>query len=248
MKICVIIPARYQSSRFEGKPLADINGRPMIWWVYNSVKKSKKIDKVIIAIDDERIAKVCDQYKLPYVYTSSDHQTSTQRVHEVATKEVFDYYICVNGDEPLIDYRVIESIIPEEIQSTKLYVSNLMTKIINPAEVIDGSNIKVAFNSNMEAIFMSRSPIPYPKSSLEYNYYKHVGVLCYNKLALDYFSNTPKGSLEKIEDINELRFLENSIPINMKDVETKVLSVDTPKDLEYIKNYLIEKNISYENI
>lgn len=247
MKICVVIPARYKSSRFEGKPLADINGRPMLWWVYHSVLKSNRIDKVLVALDDERIASICENYNMNYLFTSETHLSSTERVHEVSELEKYDLYICVNGDEPLIDYKIIEAIIPNEL-SNEPFVSNLMTKINKPSEVLDNTNIKVVFNDNNEALYMSRSPIPFPKGVLDYDYFKHIGVLAYNKLALNFFKNTVKGNLERIEDVNELRFIENHISVKMLSVETNILSVDTPKDLVYVKDYLEKNNISYDDI
>lgn len=248
MRICAIIPARYDSSRFEGKPLADINGRPMIWWVYNRLLKSNRIDKVLVATDDERISFICDFYGIEYMMTSKSHKSSTNRIYEVAKKlNEYDYYICINGDEPLIQSKIVEEIIPDTI-SEDLFVSNLITLIKKPSEVLDPTNIKVVFNDNLRALYMSRSPIPYPKASLDYDYYKHIGVLCYNLKGLEFFEKTKKGHLEMIEDINEIRFLENNQQILFKIIDTEVLSVDTPKDLEFIKNYLLKKGITYDNI
>lgn len=242
-KIVAVIPARYKSSRFLGKPLADIWGKPMIWWVYNQVIKVKKINQVIVATDDLRIVEVCQKFNLDYVLTS-EHTSSTERLNEVAQKIDADYYICINGDEPLIEPETIDKIIPNEHKKNEFYVSNLMTKIKKGTEIVDSTNIKVVFNKDKEAIYMSRSPIPYPKNSIDFNYFKHIGVLCYNKEALHFFSYTKKGILEKIEDINELRFIENKIPIKMVEVDADTLSVDTPKDLEYVKDFLRKKQQS----
>lgn len=116
-----------------------------------------------------------------------------------------------------------------------IYVGNLMTKINKPSEVVDFTNIKVVTDENGHAVFFSRSPIPYPKATLDYEYYKHVGVLIYNYLALDFFSHTSPGKNERIEDVNELRFIDHGIKIEMTEVSAHSLSVDTPKDLEYVK-------------
>lgn len=244
MKVIAIIPARYASTRFPAKPLADIHGKPMVWWVYNQVKKTKGLADVMVAIDSPEIKQVCEELGLNYIYTSSDHITSTERLNEVASKIDADYYICINGDEPLIDPEVIEKIIPSApVNDSEPFVANLMAEIKNPVEVIDNTNIKVVVNSKSEALFFSRSPIPHPKSSLDFSYFKHLGVLCYNKKALQFFSETPKGPVEKIEDVNELRFIENNIRLHMIPVETRTLSVDTPKDLEYVKKYITENNL-----
>ena len=233
MKIIAVIPARYGSTRFPGKPLADIHGKPMIWWVYNQVKKVTKINEVYVAIDDERVEEVCKNYHINYVMTSSNHKTSTERVNEVAGLVPADVYICINGDEPLIDPNVIERIIPDNLET--FYASNLMTEIKNPVEVVDNTNIKVVTDSKDIALFMSRNPIPYPRSSINFTYYKHIGVLAYTKEALEFFSNTPKSKNELAEDINELRFIEYGKSLKMINVSTEALSVDTPKDLEFVR-------------
>ena len=240
MKIIGIIPARYKSTRFEGKPLADICGKPMIWWVYQQVKKSEKLDDVYVATDDSRILDVCKHYSINCLMTSSSHKTSTERLNEVAHQIPADLYVCINGDEPLIDTAIINAIIPEEKPNIDFYVANLMTDIKNPVEVVDCTNIKVVTDFENNALFMSRNPIPYPKSSIIYKFYKHVGVLIYSIQALDFFANTPQGYNELIEDINELRFIENGKKLKMIEVNANSLSVDTPKDLEKIR--LIIKN------
>lgn len=238
MKIVAIIPARYKSSRFPGKPLADICGKPMIWWVYNQVKKVKEIDEVYVATDDTRIEDTCKRENILSVMTRDDHGSSTERVYEVACKIDADLYIVINGDEPLIDPEVIRAIIPKEKPKDKMYVANLMTVIKKPSEVVDFTNIKVVTDCDSNALFMSRSPIPYPKAFIDYDYYKHVGVLIYTKDALKFFVETPKGYNEKIEDVNELRFIEHGIKLKMIEVEANSLSVDTPKDLLHVQDVI----------
>lgn len=240
MKTIAVIPSRYQSSRFPGKPLADLCGKPMIWWVYGQVKKVEEIDEVYVATDDSRIAETCELYGIKYVMTRNDHGTSTERVYEVAQKIQSDLYVVINGDEPLIDPEIIRAIIPTN-KPDDFYVSNLMTEIKSPVEAIDFTNIKVVTDEDSNAMFFSRSPIPYPKSSIDYKYYKHVGVLIYDINALKFFSETPKGYNEKIEDVNELRFIEHGKQLKMVEVEAQSLSVDTPKDLEHVRNVIMSK-------
>ena len=240
MKIVAVIPARYQSSRFPGKPLADLCGKPMLWWVYRQVKKVKEIDEVYVATDDARIEDMCKQHNMKVVMTKTTHSTSTERVNEVASKVSADLYVVINGDEPLIDPEIIKAIIPKNSDLPEFFVSNLMTEIKSPVEAVDFTNIKVVTDYENNALFMSRSPIPYPKSSIDYKYYKHVGVLIYNKAALEFFANTPKGYNEKIEDVNELRFIEHGKKLKMIEVEAHSLSVDTPKDLEHVKSVISE--------
>lgn len=239
MKIIAVIPARYGSSRFPGKPLADICGKPMIWWVYQQVLKVKEIDTVYVATDDQRIFDTCTDNSINVVMTSSACETSTERVYEVARKVKSDFYIVINGDEPLIDPNVIRQVIPpKDWKIDSFYVANLMTAIKSPVEAVDFTNIKVVTDENGYALYFSRSPIPYPKSSIEYQYYKHVGVLIYTFEALKFFAETPKGYNEKIEDVNELRFVEHQKPVKMIKVDAHCLSVDTLKDLEHIRNII----------
>ena len=122
MKVIGIIPARFGSTRFPGKPIADICGRPMIWWVYRQAKKVARLDDVVIATDDERIASVCEKYAMPYMITSSNHATVTSRIHEVASRTEADLYLVINGDEPLISEKIIEAVIPETLPEQKYYV------------------------------------------------------------------------------------------------------------------------------
>ena len=245
MKVVAVIPARYNSSRFKGKPLELINDEPMIAWVYGQVKQVEGLDDVYVATDDDRIEKVCKEKNIKVILTKNTHSTSTERVQEVSETVKADLYLVINGDEPLINPKMIEKIIPESIpDNSKVYVANLMSKIKNPVEVVDFTNIKVVFDKLSYAMFFSRSPIPYPKGSMEYEYYKHVGVLIYNKKALDFFASTEKGPYETVEDVNEIRFLENGKKIKMIEVESESLSVDTPKDLEHIRDIVKEKHLS----
>ncbi len=234
MKIIGIIPARYKSTRFEGKPLALINEKPMIWWVYEQVKKVEKLDEILVATDDERIAQVCKEYNMNYIMTSDQHQTPTDRIHEVSCKIEADYYLSINGDEPLIDPQTIEAVIPTEAKEP-LYIANIITTIKNPVEVVDTTNLKVVTNNYGEGVYISRAPIPYPKGTMEFEYKKHVGVYAFDKEALDFYVNTKRGTLESIEDIDLLRYIENHKNINFIDIACNTLSVDNMKDLEKVR-------------
>lgn len=246
-KIVAIIPARYASSRFEGKPLALIGDHPMIEWVARRVAKSSMIDKVIVAVDDHRIASACEAAGLLYIMTG-DHDTSTERVEEVASKVFADLYIVVNGDEPLIDADMVEKVIPQKWPTKTPFIANLACKVSSPAEAIDPTNIKVIWGADKRALYFSRSPIPFPKGSLDLQYYKHIGIIAYNAVALRFFANTPKGPLEKAEDVNELRFLENGVPLEMIIVaQSSSLSVDTPKDLDRVRCVVREEGISIDD-
>lgn len=239
MKIAAIIPARYGSSRFKGKPLMDLCGYPMIWWVCRQVRQCRRIDTVCVATDHEEILHCCTTLGIDAVMTSPDCATSTERIYEAARKIPADLYICVNGDEPLIEPELVEAVIPDRMED--FFAANLMTKILSPAETVDESNIKVVTDAQGNALFFSRSPIPHPKASLRFDYYKHLGVLAYSMEALRFFAETPKGENEKIEDINELRFVEHGKKLRMIPVQAHTLSVDTPKDLDYVRGILRSK-------
>lgn len=238
MKIICIIPARYQSSRFPGKPLADICGKPMIERVYDQVSQVKEFAAVYVATDDTRIETVCQQKHIPVILTRNDHTTHVSRLWEVSEKIQADYYVCVCGDEPLIDPNTIRAILPTP-QGPQYFVRSLMREFSDPAEVIDPGNIKVTTTLDGDCIGLSRSPIPFPYKTVLFKYHKVVGVECYTKEALDFFVQTPRGPLERIEDITLLRYLENKKPLNYKLVpSSQVLSVDTPKDLEKVIHIL----------
>ena len=240
MKIIGVIPARYASTRFPGKPLADICGKPMLWWVYQQVSKIAAFDEVVCAIDDSRIQEMCEHYGMKYVLTKADHPEHISRIHEVATKIDADYYMCINGDEPLISQECILPIIPQTI-ITEPYFGGAMRVLTDPAETIDFAKIKLVVSDQTgKCLYMSRTPVPYPRGTLFFKYKKYVGVECFNRAALDFFVNTPMGDLEKVEDIDHLRFLEHGINLHFNYVESESISVDTPKDLEKVRRMIQE--------
>jgi 3-deoxy-manno-octulosonate cytidylyltransferase (CMP-KDO synthetase) len=240
MKITGIIPARYKSTRFEGKPLADICGKPMIWWVYQQVKKVSLFHDVFVAIDDVRIKDVCEELDIKYVMTASNHPDHIARVQEVSDRIDADYYVCVNGDEPLIDPVAIAKIIPS-VKHEGFYFMGARRKIKDPVEVIDPANLKLVLAADESCIYISRIPVPYPKGSILFHYNKYIGIECFSKEALDFFVTTPMGKVEKIEDIDHLRFIENGKKLFFTEVESDSISVDTKNDLEKVK-ILISRN------
>lgn len=239
MKIIAVIPARYSSTRFPGKPLADICGKPMLWWVYQRVSKINDFDEVVCAIDDERIKEICERYEMNYVMTKNTHPEHISRIHEVSEKIDADYYMCINGDEPLISQECILPIIPTEKHDGP-YFGGAMRVLTDPAETIDFAKIKLVVSEQTgKCLYMSRTPVPYPRGTLLFKYNKYVGVECFNKEALNFFVSTPMNDLERIEDIDHLRFLANGIDLHFNYVESESISVDTPKDLEKIIKVLI---------
>ena len=238
MKIIGAIPARYGSSRFPGKPLQDICGKPMLWWVYQQASKVEEFDQVVVATDDRRIADLCESYGMNYVMTG-EHSTHIARIHEVSTKIDADYYVNINGDEPLIEKETIQAIIPKEA-SDQPKVFGLMKILRDPVELIDPTNIKVAANRDGVALYISRAPIPHPYKTILFEYKKAIGVECWNKAALELFVNSEPGVMEQIEDLVALRFFENGVPMHYTLVESNSLSVDTPKDLEKVRKLVAE--------
>lgn len=242
MKVIGIIPARYGSTRLPGKPLKDIHGHPMVWWVYNRVLNSKYLDEVIVATDDLRIREVCEKQQIPVIMTSDAHRTAAHRLQEISDKVKADFYIQLNGDEPLIDVKAIDLAVPKKVPQEYEFGSNIITEINNPAQAMDPSNIKVVFDDEMNALYMSRTPIPYPFGSIDFQYYKHVGIIGYNKKMLDFYKNTSPGRLEIIEGIDTLRFIDYVKQLKLYIAhDCKCLSVDTEKDLEEVRRILHEK-------
>jgi len=241
MNIVAVIPARYKSSRFPGKPLADICGKPMIWWVYNQVKKVEEISEVYVATDDERIESFCKKEGLNVIMTSESCPTHLERIHEFSTKITADFYININGDEPLIESKCIKDLIPVNVDPDSDYMANGMMILTDPIDAIDSSKIKVVVDTKGFCMYMARNPIPFPKGRSDYQLKKFVGVQCFSKKALNFIAKTARGFLESIEDIDEFRFLENDYKVKMILTEAKTIAVDTPKDLEKVRTIISAK-------
>lgn len=234
MKVIGVIPARYGSSRFPGKPLSDICGKPMFWWVYKQALKAK-MDEVYLATDDSRIYDKAKELNVNVIMTSTEHKTPNDRVWEVSTRIDGDIFLCINGDEPLIDPEVINKSLPEEGDELEYYYSNVMTTIKNPVEVVDPTNIKAVCNVKGDALWASRNPIPYPKGNMEFKYKKLVGIAAFSKKALEFYHFTKRSALEEVEELDLYRFLENGKTVKLKEIDCSTLSVDTPKDLEHVR-------------
>lgn len=238
MKIIGIIPARFKSSRFPGKPLACICGKPMVWWVYQQAKKVKDFSELCVATESNEIVHVCKELGIPAILTSDIHPTGTDRIGEVAQKIQADLYVNIQGDEPMIEPGVIQQAILPFYEKRGLQITNLMTKIKNPIDVINFTVPKVITNSDNIGIYLTRAPAPYPKGSLEYSYYKQVCVYGFTPEALRFFCTHPRGKMEQIEDIEILRFIEAGYKVQYVEVSSKTVAVDTPKDLEKVSKLM----------
>ena len=233
-KIVVIIPARYNSTRFEGKPLAEINGKPMIYYVYQRSKKAKCVDDVIVATDDKRIKNAVEEFNGGAVMTSKEHKSGTDRVAEVAKKIDADIIVNVQGDEPLINPEAIEEAVMPLIEDENIRVCTLMKKITTEAEYDDPNIVKVVADKERFALYFSRSPIPYPREKEHLKVYKHIGIYVYRKDFLLEFADMQQTPLEQIECLEQLRVLESGFKIKVVETDYDSISVDTPKDLEVV--------------
>lgn len=249
MKIIGVIPSRYASTRFPGKGIVDICGKPMIWWVYQSLKNTHGIYESYVATDDQRIIDVCDRENIPSILTSDSCPTHLERIYEVSTKVDADFYINVNGDEPLIESSAIAALIPDSsVDPDSSYFANGMMRLSDPIDAFDSSKIKIATDMHGYGLYMARSPIPYPKARSDYELKKFVGIQCFTKKALKFAAETKRGYLESIEDIDEFRFLENGHKIKFVMTEATTLSVDTQKDLEKVRIIMQQKINKKESI
>lgn len=240
-KVIGVIPSRYNSSRFPGKPLADILGKPMIWWVYQQALKAKELDDLIVATDDQRIENVCKRFNMKCIMTDSSHDTPTSRLYEVSTKIEGDYYVFIGGDEPLIDPKAINAVVIEA-RSSQCDVTHAMTKIKTAPEVIDFTNIKVVVSTKGMLLYTTRSPLPYPKGGLDFDYMKFVGVGAFSHKALELYNSVPRSKLEKIEECDLLRFIDQGMDVKMVEVTCRNVSVDTKKDLEKVCDLMAENH------
>lgn len=238
MKIIGMIPARGGSTRFYNKPTKMIFDKPMLWWVWKHSKEVECFDEVYVATDSEEIKEMAEGFGAKVVMTSKDNDTATERLYEFSQKIDADLYVMVNGDEPCITKESIVKCIPENLNPNDFYVSNLMTDFSDPVEVVDSTNLKIVTNKDGICLFISRSPIPFPKGAMNYTYHKFVGVGAFTKSALQYYHDTPRGPIEKIEENDSFRFIENRKDIYYINAYCKTISVDTPKDIAKVEEYL----------
>lgn len=245
MKIIGVIPARFKSSRFPGKPLAEICGKPMIWWVYQQCKKVEDFDAVYVATDDDRIFNACKELDVEVIMTSNLHKTGTDRIGEVARKIPADLIINIQGDEPLLEPATIKAAIGPFYIDPNLKITNLMTRIKDPVDAVNFTVPKVITNKDGIGIYLTRATAPYPKGSLDYAYYKQVCVYGFKPDALqfycDYGIKFGKAKIEAVEDIEILRFIENGYKVQYIEVDSETVAVDTPNDLEKVRAIVTAK-------
>ena len=238
MKILCVIPARYASTRLPGKPLADIVGKPMIQHVYERSAQATIPQQVVVATDDEKVFQAVQQFGGKVVMTSSEHQTGTDRLAEVASKYAeVDVIINVQGDEPLIDPKVIDELAREFLNDTALQMASVMS-IMDTEDYQNPNAVKVVTDINNNALYFSRSLLPYPRVEGKANVYKHIGIYAYKKDFLLKFAKLEPTPLEQSESLEQLRALENGYKIKMIKTKSKFIGVDSIEDLQTVNELL----------
>jgi len=243
MKILGIIPARYASTRFPAKPLADLGGQTMIQRVFTQVVKSKMITKVIVATDHSEIANQVLKFGGSVCMTSENHASGTDRCYEVLSKEqeLFDYVINIQGDEPFISPTQIDLLASLLDGETEL--ATLIKKLKTQEQLSSPNVVKVVVNENKEAMYFSRSPIPYWRSHEKdwvnlHTYFKHIGMYGYRSDILKNITSLKVSALEKAESLEQLRWIENGFKIKTAETTIETVGIDTPADLEQALQYL----------
>ena len=236
MKAIAVIPARLASTRLSRKMLREVAGKPLIGVVYEAVRSSPDLADVIIATDSEEILTVCRENRWNVRMTSSLHRSGTERVHEISGRVSADVYINVQGDEPLVRSEQLASLL-YVMENPTVQVGTLMT----PAADIDIPNpnaVKVVTDLDGRALYFSRATIPFDRDKSGPRYFKHLGLYAYRKAALDRFVTLAESSLEKAERLEQLRFLENGIPIYVGETPHDSIGVDTEEDLQRVVEIL----------
>jgi 3-deoxy-manno-octulosonate cytidylyltransferase (CMP-KDO synthetase) len=234
MRFVGVIPARFSSTRLPGKPLLSIAGKPLIQWVYESASRSRRLERLVVATDDERIECAVKTFGGEVVLTRSDHLSGTDRVAEVAAGIDAEVFINVQGDEPLIAAATIDAVCTPFLEDRELQISTARIRIAEWAEAQSPHVVKVVTDDAGRALYFSRSPVPYPRRTPA-RFFKHIGIYGYRRSFLLALSTLRPSTLERTEALEQLRFLENGHRIQVVEVRDDSLGVDTPEDLERVK-------------
>jgi 3-deoxy-manno-octulosonate cytidylyltransferase (CMP-KDO synthetase) len=232
-RILGVIPARFASSRFPGKALATIAGKPMLQHVYERASQARYLSKLIIATDDERIHKAARAFGAQAMMTRADHLSGTDRVAEAASADNASVIVNIQGDEPLIDPSAIDAAALGLLEDDDVSMATLMKVIEDPREIGDPNVVKVVANLAGDAIYFSRCPIPFAREGSGVHY-KHLGLYVYRRDFLLAYSGLPVGPLERMERLEQLRAIENGHRVRVVETEYESLGVDTPEDLERV--------------
>lgn len=247
MNFLAIIPARYHSTRFPGKPLANISGKSMITRVYEQA--SKAFDHVIVATDDNRILLHMREAGGKAVMTSARHQSGTDRCYEALvnyrqyTKLDFDAVINIQGDEPFVDPEQLTAL-TEVFGKTNTMIATLVKELHDEKEIRNPNVVKVVISNAMNALYFSRHPVPYKRNDNQNTiYYKHLGIYAYRAEILEKLTRLSPSMLEKTEGLEQLRWLENDFSIRCRVTSTESISIDTPEDLEKAEQYARQRGL-----
>lgn len=239
-KTAIIIPARYGSSRLEGKPLLKVKDKTIIQWVYEKAKSAKGVDVVIVATDDERIYDTVKSFGGEVEMTSAEHKCGSDRIKEVVDRhEDFEYIINLQGDEPMIKQEMIEAVI-DGVRNHNADISTLIRPIEDKDEVENPNLVKCVIDNNGFALYFSRSKIPFERKENPAPFYGHIGIYGYTRRALTTMTTSPQTSLEISESLEQLRALQMGMKIKTSIVNEKPVGIDTIEDFENFKN-LVEK-------
>ena len=237
-KTAIIIPARYGSSRLEGKPLIEVEGKPIIQWVNEKAQQSKYADIIIVATDDDRIFNAVKAFGGNVEMTSTEHKSGSDRIMEVASRHPEISYICnLQGDEPLIKPESIDAVIKNVKEDEKADISTLIREI-SPQDAQNPNLVKCVTDNNGFALYFSRSVIPYERNTGVAKFYGHLGIYGYKRKALEVMTSLPQTMLEKTESLEQLRALENGMKIKTSVVDFVPVGIDTKEDLEKFKSLI----------
>lgn len=241
VKVVAVIPARYASTRLPGKPLLSLAGKPMIQRVYERAKLAQLVDRVIVATDDERIVKAVEAFGGEARMTRADQRTGTERVAEVAAHEAGEVFVNVQGDEPLLDPASVDTAVSSLLEEPAAVISTVATPIRTPADIMDPNVVKTVLDFDGNALYFSRAPIPWVRdtaSKIQVRHLKHLGLYVFQRDALLEYPTLPQGEFERIEQLEQLRWLENGWKIRVAEVEHDAVSVDVPEDVERVEKLL----------
>jgi len=242
--VLAIIPARFASLRLPGKPLASIAGKPMIQHVVERVRRAQLVKSILVATDDERIKKAVESFGAQAILTRHDHRTGTDRVAEVATHVEADLYVDIQGDEPLIDPGTIDAVVAAMLEDESVQIATPCSAITLPNEIMDPNIVKVVSDFDGNSLYFSRAPIPWvrdTKSNLAVRHWKHIGLYAFRRDTLLEFPTLPPGELEHVEQLEQLRWLENGFRIRVVETDYDAVSVDVPADIERVEKLLREQ-------
>ena len=240
-KVVIVIPARYGSTRLAGKPLISLAGKPMIQRVYERAKLAEKADRVIVATDDERIVKAVEEFGGEARMTRTDHRTGTERVAEVAAHVAGEVFVNVQGDEPLLDPAAVDTAVNALLEQPAAAITTVATAIKTPADIMDPNVVKTVLDFENYALYFSRAPVPWVRdaaSKIQVRHLKHLGLYVFQRDALLEYPTLPQGELERIEQLEQLRWLENGWRIRVAEVEHDAVSVDVPEDVARVERLL----------